>query len=136
MVKDQTAAPTNDPTATIQRMFAAFKSGDLEALIATVHPDSRWTYFGANPQSTKAEFAGKERVRKFFERILARLEVTAFNTDEYVVQGETVVVFGSESGTVKATGETFHNEWSQKYVVQNNQITEMVEYNIQIESQN
>jgi len=126
---------TNKPIATVQRMFAAFGAGHLDALIATVHPDSRWTYFGANPQPRKAELVGKERVRKFFEGILARLEMTEFNTDEFIVQGETVVVFGSESGKVKATGQTFHNEWTQKYVVKDNQITEMAEYNIQVEPQ-
>lgn len=34
---------------------------------------------------------------------------------------------------MKATGEAFHNEWSQKYIVRNNLITEMAEYNIQVE---
>ena len=63
------------------------------------------------------------------------MEMSAFNTDEFIVQGETVVVFGSESGKVKATGQPFHNEWPQKYVVQDNQITEMSEYNIQVEPQ-
>ena len=125
-------ADTNNPTATVQRMFAAFGAGDLDALVETVHPDSRWTYIGANPRPVKAEFVGKARVRKFFEGVLARLEMTAFNTDEFIVQGETVVVFGSESGTVKATGQPFHNEWTQKYVVKDNQITEMAEYNIQV----
>ena len=42
-------ADTNNPTATVQRMFAAFGAGDLDTLIETVHPDSRWTYIGANP---------------------------------------------------------------------------------------
>jgi hypothetical protein len=37
-----------------------------------------------------------------------------------------------ESGTVKATGKAFRNEWTQKYVVQNGVITEMEEYNIQL----
>lgn len=128
-------ADTNNPTATVRRMFAAFGAGDLDALVETVHPDSRWTYFGANPRPVKVEFVGKARVRKFFEGVLARLEMTAFNTDEFIVQGETVVVFGSESGTVKATGQPFHNVWTQKYVVRDNQITEMAEYNIQIEQQ-
>ena len=126
-------ADTNDPTATVQRMFAAFGAGDLDALLETVHPDSRWTYVGANPQLTRAEFVGRAQVRKFFEGILARLEMTAFNTDEFIVQGDTVVIFGSESGTVRATGRPFRNEWTQKYVVRDNQITSMVEYNIQVE---
>jgi hypothetical protein len=34
---------------------------------------------------------------------------------------------------VRATGRPFKNEWTQKYVVEDNQIVEMVEYNIQVE---
>src|SRR5678815_3437887 len=88
----ETMLETNNPIATVQRMFRAFGAGDLDALIATVHPDSRWTYFGANPRLTKANFVGRARVRKFFEGILERLEMTSFNTDEFIVQGDTVVV--------------------------------------------
>jgi ketosteroid isomerase-like protein len=123
----------NDPTATVQRMFAAFGAGDIEALLETVHPESRWTYYGANPRRTKAEFAGTDKVRRFFVRILERLEITEFNTDEFVEQGDTVVIFGSEAGMVRATGREFRNVWAQKYVVRDNQIVEMAEYNIQVE---
>ena len=31
---------TNGPTATVQRMFAAFGSGNLDALLEMAHPDS------------------------------------------------------------------------------------------------
>ena len=126
-------ADTNDATATVKRMFAAFGAGDLDALLETVHPESRWTYVGANPQLSRAEFTGHAQVRRFFTRILERLEITAFNTDQFVVEGETVVIFGSESGTVQATREPFRNEWSQKYVVKDDLIVEMAEYNIQVE---
>jgi ketosteroid isomerase-like protein len=129
-------ADTDDPTATVQRMFAAFGAGDLDVLLETVHPDSRWTYFGANPRLTRAEFVGRAEVRKFFEGILKRLEITAFNTEEFIVQGDTVVIFGNESGKVRATGQPFRHEWSQKYVVRDNQITSMAEYNIQVEPRN
>lgn len=126
-------ADMNDPTATVQRMFAAFGAGDLDALVETVHPESRWTYVGANPRLSRAEFTGHAKVRKFFEGILTRLDMTAFNTDEFIVQGDTVVVFGSEFGTVRATEQPFRNVWTQKYVVRDNQITSMLEYNVQVE---
>ncbi len=129
-------ANANDPTATVQRMFAAFAAGDVDALLETVHPESHWTYVGANPRLARAQFSGSAKVRKFFEGILARLEMTAFNTDEFIMQGDTVVVFGSEAGTVRATGQPFRNEWTQKYVVRDNQITSMVEFNIQVEPRN
>lgn len=126
-------ATANDPTATVQRMFAAFGEGDLDALLETVHPESQWTYFGANPRLSNATFSGHERVRRFFEGILQRLEMTSFNPEEFIAQGNTVVIFGNEAGTVRATGQPFRNEWTQKYVVEDGLITRMVEYNIQVE---
>ena len=124
---------TNEPKATVQRMYATFGAGDLDALIETVHPESRWTYLGANAEPTKAEFVGRASVRKFFEMILERLDITEFSVDEFIVDGDTVVVFGSEAGKVKATGQAFRNEWTQRYVVNDEQITRMAEYNIQVE---
>jgi ketosteroid isomerase-like protein len=114
-------------------MFAAFRVGDLDGVVETVHPDSRWTYVGANPKPTKAELIGQASVKRFFEGIVRRLAITAFDTAEFVVQGETVVVFGSESGTVRSTDVSFRNEWVQKYVVRDNLITRMAEYNIEVE---
>jgi len=126
-------AQNNDPLATVGRLFDAFRRGDLDALIETVHPQARWTYFGTNANSTKAELVGKASVRLFYDEIINRLETTAFDTREFIVQGQTVVVFGTESWTVKASGQRFHREWTQKYVVQEDLITRMVEYNIQVE---
>ncbi len=51
-----------------------------------------------------------------------------------MTENDTVVVFGFESGTVKATGKPFRNEWAQKYVVRDGLITEMEEYNIQVDT--
>lgn len=124
---------TDDPTATVQRMFAAFGAGDLDALVDTVHPDSRWAYYGANPRLSQAEFRGRDAVRRFFAGIVERLAMTEFNTDQFVAEGDTVVVFGSEAGTVKATGQPFRNVWSQRYVVTDGLIVEMAEYNVQVE---
>lgn len=124
-----------DEKATVQRMFAAFAAGDLAALLETVHPSSRWVYYGANPRPTRAELTGHAEVRSFFERIMKRLDMSAFNPNEFIIQGKTVVVFGNESGRVKATGEPFHNEWAQKYVVEGGLIVEMAEWNVQIAPQ-
>jgi ketosteroid isomerase-like protein len=71
-------------------------------------------------------------VRKFFENILRNLDVAEFHLEEFVTEDETVVVFGFESGTVKASGSQFRNQWAQKYVVRNGLITEMEEYKIQV----
>ena len=121
------------PRGVVERMFAAFAAADLDALLATVHPESRWTYIGANLRLSKATFSGHDAVRKFFERILHRLDVSHFTPSEYLVRDNTVVVFGSEAGTVRSDNRQFRNEWVQKYVVDAGLIIEMVEYNVQVE---
>ena len=60
--------------------------------------------------------------------------MTEFRASEFVTEDDTVVVFGFESGTVKATGKPFRNEWAQKYVVRDGLITGMEEYNIQVDT--
>jgi uncharacterized protein len=124
---------TNNPLATVQRMFEAFGKGNLDGLLERVNPDSRWIYVGANPRPAKGVYVGRDGARKFFERILRNLDMTTFHPREFVTENDTVVAFGFESGTVKATGKPFRNEWAQKYVVRDGLITEMEEYNIQVD---
>ena len=91
------------------------------------HDDhSRWSL-------ARAVFVGPDEVRNFFNGLLATVNNPGFQPSDFVVEGDVVVVFGSESGTVKATGDAFRNEWVQKYVVQDGLITEMDEYNIQVD---
>jgi len=118
---------TNNPLATVQRMFEAFGNGDLDGLLETVHPDSRWTYVGANPRPAKGVYAGRDGVRRFFENILRNLDMTTYHPREFVTENDAVVVTGFESGTVK-------DESAQKYVVRNDLSTEMEEYNIQVDT--
>lgn len=101
---------------------------------AAIAPDIRLTYVGANPEPVKAVLTGHDRVRAFFERILRRLDMTRFEPAEFVTHGNTVVVFGSETGTVRETGEPFHNEWAQKYDVQDGLVRALTEFNVQIPS--
>jgi uncharacterized protein len=125
---------TNNPLPTVRRMLEAFAKGDLDRLLETVHPDSRWTYVGANPRPVKRVYVGREDIRKFFDRILQNLTMTTFHPREFLTENDTVVVIGFEAGTVKATGDPFRNEWVQKYVVQNDLITEMEEYNVRVDT--
>ena len=52
-------------------MFEAFAKGDVDRLLETVHPDSRWTYVGANPRPAKSVYVGRKDVRKFFGKSFA-----------------------------------------------------------------
>jgi ketosteroid isomerase-like protein len=82
----------------VQRMLGAFEDRDLDRLVETVHPDSRWTYVGANPRPAKGVYVGRHGVRKFFQNILRNLTITTFHTKEFITDGDIVVIIGFESG--------------------------------------
>lgn len=119
-----------DPATVVRKMFDAFRRADVTGILETVHPESTWVYIGANPKPRRASMTGHDEVGRFFQRILDRLDVRSFEPREFVVQGAIVVVFGSESGVIRETEEPFRNEWVQKYIVRDGQITEMEEFNI------
>ena len=60
---------------------------------------------------------GHDDVRRFFEQILGRLDMRAFEPGEFIAEGSIVVVFGTEAGVVRETDEPFRNEWVQRYTV-------------------
>jgi ketosteroid isomerase-like protein len=115
-------------------MLEAFGNGELDGSLQTVHPDSRWTYVGANPRPAKGVYVGRDGVTNSFERILRNLTMTTLHRREFVTENDAGVVIGYEAGTVKATGKAFRNGWVRKYVVCDGLITEMEEYNIQVDT--
>ena len=48
---------------------------DHGGLLATVHPESRWTYVGANPRRMKGVLVGRDGARKFLRNILRNLTI-------------------------------------------------------------
>lgn len=60
---------SNPARATVDRMFAAFREGDVDEIVQTVSKDTLWIYHGTQiiPKGT---FEKKEGVKAFFTNIL------------------------------------------------------------------
>ena len=108
-------------------MFAAFAGGDADQFVATVSDDTVWIYHGTQiiPAGT---FEGKEGVRTFFTNIIERTEIINFEPQEYIVEGNKVVVLGEEHQKVKRSGRELKQKWVQIYTVENELITKMEEF--------
>jgi len=122
-----TAAVETTTKSVIEKMFAAFGKGDVEAFLKTVSPDTVWIYHGTQV-IPKGTYEGVEGVRKFITGILDNTEVISFEPREYVSEGNKVVVLGREHQKVKKTGKEQKQEWVQVYTVENDLITRMEEF--------
>lgn len=117
----------NSARSVVENMFVAFSSGDVENFVSTVSNDTIWIYHGTQiiPNGI---FEGKEGIRKFFKNILNSTEILAFEPQQYIVEGNTVVVLGHEHQKVKRSGRELKQKWVQIYTVENGLITRMEEF--------
>ncbi len=113
--------------AVVEKMFAAFGKGDIEAFLKTVSDDTVWIYHGTQ-EIPKDTFEGKEGARKFIGSIINDTEVVSFEPQQYIGEGNMVVVLGREHQKVKASGKELKQQWVQVYTVVNDLITRMEEF--------
>jgi ketosteroid isomerase-like protein len=113
--------------AVIEKMFSAFSSGDIEKFVDTVSDETVWIYHGTHI-IPKGVFKKKEGVRSFFNNILDKTEIINFEPQQFIVEGNMVVVLGREHQKVKRSGRELKQKWVQIYTVENDLITRMEEF--------
>lgn len=111
----------------IKKMFSAFAEANVDKILETVSENSVWIYHGTQI-IPKGQFEGKEGAKTFFTNILNRTEILSFEPRQYIVEGNVVVVLGSEHQRVKRSGKELKQQWVQIYTVENNLITRMEEF--------
>ncbi len=117
----------NSAKTVVEKMFAAFGSGDVEKFVATVSDDTVWVYHGTQIIPSGV-FEKKEGVRAFFSNILDKTEIISFEPQQFIVEGNMVVVIGQEHQKVKRSGRELKQKWVQIYTVENDLITRMEEF--------
>ena len=90
----------NSAKAVVEKMFFAFSKSDVEKIVDTVSDDTVWIYHGTQ-MIPKGTFEKKEGVRAFFTNIFKRTEIINFEAQQYIVEGNSVVVLGHEHQKVK-----------------------------------
>lgn len=118
---------SNSAKNVVEKMFHAFATGAVEKIVETVSDDTIWIYHGTQI-IPKGEYSGKEGTRKFFNGILQSTEIIKFETEQYIVDGNMVVVLGNEHQRVKRSGRELKQKWVQVYTIENNLIARMEEF--------
>lgn len=117
----------NTAREVVDKMFTSFASGDVDGFVATVSEDTVWIYHGTQIIPAGV-FEKKEGVKTFFTNIMERTEIINFEPQEFIVEGNKVVVLGREHQKVKRSGRELKQKWVQIYTVENELITKMEEF--------
>jgi len=117
----------NSAKQTVNKMFEAFASGNVDKILETVSDDTVWIYHGTQV-IPKGEYSGKDGARRFFEGILNGTEIIKFEPEQFIAEENMVVVLGNEHQKVKRSGRELKQKWVQVYTIENNLIARMEEF--------
>jgi uncharacterized protein len=112
----------------VQQGYEAFGRGDMKALLSLFDEDIDWRTLTVEGAPYRAHYRGRDDVARFFSDLQQTEEIIRFETHEFIGQGDRVVVLGSYSSKVRATGRTLDSDWVHVYRVRNGRITEHREY--------
>jgi ketosteroid isomerase-like protein len=115
-------------TDVVRRAYAAFQLGNIPAVLETFAPDVTWFTPGPPEIPFAGRRQGREQVGEFFVSLDAVLEFQEFTPEQYIEQGETVVVFGKDRARLKSSGQTLDGEWAHVMTVRDGQITDFHEF--------
>lgn len=98
--------------ALVRSLYAAFGRGDMQTLIGALRDDIEWVFPGPPKVIPFAgAHRGLEEVIQFFVTLSEALEFQEFEPQEFIAQGDKVVVMGTSRVRNKANDRAADNEW-------------------------
>ena len=108
--------------------YDAFGRGDINGLLELLAEDIEWTSPGPPELPTAGTRRGRQQVAEFFQAVDQVFEIQRFEPKSFVAQGDVVVVLGSDTASVKATGKVLTEEWAHAFTIRDGKIAAMREY--------
>ncbi|HEX7019439.1 MAG TPA: nuclear transport factor 2 family protein [Gemmatimonadaceae bacterium] len=95
----------------VRSVYAAFASGDLEGILASLDPDVSWRTPGAPDLPTGGLRHGVPAVREFFQLLLNTFDIADFQPRDFLAAGDKVVVLGTSREGPKGSGRLVDFRW-------------------------
>ena len=113
---------TTDNCSTVHQLYSAFSQGDTGGILSLLSPVVAWRNHGPSVVRTYVPCIGHEQVRDWLGFVAAEFQITEFAPETMIADGDSVVVLGSEKGTVRATGKPYVTRFAHVFTLRDGAI--------------
>ena len=106
----------------VRGLYAAFGSGDIEAMLAALDPQVSWRTPGVPDLPTAGLRQGIQAVREFFPLLLNTFDIADFQPRDFLASGDKVVVLGTSREGPKGSGRLVDFRWVHVFTFRNGKI--------------
>lgn len=115
--------------ALVREIYAAFGRGDAPAVLAAFDPQIRWNEAENFAYADRNPYIGPQAVAEgIFGRIMSEWGDFAVKPQEFISEGDHVVVIGRYQGVFKATGRPVDAQFVHVWTVNNGKATSFQQY--------
>ena len=113
----------------LRRAYAAFKRGDIEAVLGSMTDDVEFVVAENSPYFRGNPYVGKRDIgEKIFARVGAEWDGYWIDVEKLHDAGTIVVAQGRYRGTYKATGQTIAAQMVHIWTVRDGKLTKLEQY--------
>ena len=114
-------------TKLVKRVYEMFKSGDVEGFLSMFSDDVSWETPVIENTPFNGKISGKENLVKWLTAYNEAEEMTVFEQDEFIAQGDRVVMLGHSETRGKSTNKEFATNLVHIMTVKDGKVTEFLE---------
>jgi ketosteroid isomerase-like protein len=107
--------------ALIQKIYAAFGSGDIQTILNTVTANTEWVNHGPATIPYAGNFTN--RIPAFFQAIGESTTGGKVSANKFIAQGANVVAIGRYTATVRGTGANIDTPVAHLFTVRDGKVT-------------
>ena len=123
------ASDAADPRSTIEAIYDFFAQGDMDAFASLMASDIVWNEAEGNPYADLNPYIGPDAVMSgLMARLVSEWEDISVTPQEFVVEGDRVVVFGRYKETWKATGRRLDIPFVHSWTVRDGKVVSFQQF--------
>lgn len=111
-----------------KQAYENYRAGNIPSLLKLVSDNVEWVLPEVPGVAVSGTRQGRDGVTDFFRTLEESQEVISFEPQQFIAQGDKVVVLGRYSFRVKGTRQQFDSDWAHLFTIQNGQITRFQEF--------
>ncbi|MGX4642707.1 nuclear transport factor 2 family protein [Massilia sp. SYSU DXS3249] len=108
--------------------YQMFRNGDISQLLTRYHDDALWI----EPDAEHVPFAGKHNgkaaIGRFFQQLNEHAEALRFEPEEFIAEGDKVVVTGEATWLARSTGRSYDSPWVHVFTLRDGKVARFESY--------
>ncbi len=111
-----------------EKLYETFNSGDVEGFLNIFSEDASWNSPKIENVPIETNVTGRDNIGKFFTEIDEHEEFLKIQPNEYIAQGDKVVVLGDLSVRSKTTNKQYDSGFVHIITVKDGKVVSFLEY--------